>query len=147
MLSFRLAQLIGLTNVAVHGWALWQVVEKGDLKPIVILCLVSLIVRGLKRSIQSPRPPGACACDALGIEGKSDSYGMPSGHVATAVAGWFMIAQRYGLNPWLSAAVAAVAMSWARFRVGCHTLLQGGFGAVVGALTVLALRSVKMSLI
>lgn len=146
MLSFRLAQLIGLTNVAVHAWALWEVVE-GDLKPIVILCLVSLIVKGLKNSLQLPRPPGACACDALGIEGKSDSYGMPSGHVATAVAGWLMIAQRYRLNPWLSMSLAAVAMSWARFRVGCHTLLQGAGGAVVGALTVLALSPVKMKLV
>ena len=146
MLSFRLAQLIGLTNVAVHVWALYQVVE-GDLKPIVILCLVSLIVRGLKRSIQLPRPPGAQGCDALGIEGKSDSYGMPSGHVATAVAGWFMIAQRYGLNPWLSAAVAAVAMSWARSRVGCHTLFQGLGGALVGAAVAVLIPTKMMRLV
>jgi len=140
--SFRLAQLVGLTNVGVHAWALWEIVE-GNFAPIVILCLVSLIVKGMKQVLQIPRPEGACGCDALGIEGKATSYGMPSGHVATAVAAWFMISQRYGLNPWLSMSAAAVAMTWARYRVGCHTIWQGVGGALVGGVVVLLLSPLR----
>lgn len=126
---------------------------KGDAKPFTKLLLVSAAVELLKMSIQEPRPAGCkptgckptgckpVGCDALGIGGVSRSFGMPSGHVATAVAGWVMVAQNFqaSLNTQVLVGVlAALLMSWARVTVGCHTLSQSIMGALVGLLAAAA---------
>lgn len=133
MFYFRIAQIIGLTNVGVWIWALSLIINK-QYVPSLVLGSLSLFVDLTKNIVQSPRPEGACACDALGIAGKSKSYGMPSGHVATAVAGWYFISEAIGWNPIPVSLLSGSLMIWARYTVGCHSIYQGlaGMGMALG---------------
>lgn len=125
------AKAVGLTNI---GLWLWALLSGPDFRPLFVLVTLSFLVQGLKLILQMPRPCGAHGCDDLGKEGPSHSYGMPSGHVATAVAGWLLIAQAFGLRSPLTLVVASVVgtvMAWARVTVGCHTWLQGIAGMLL----------------
>lgn len=134
-----LAKLIGLTNVGLWGWATWLLVTRQDSQVFWSLLVVGLIVDLAKHFIGAPRPPGATGCDALGIKGKSTSFGMPSGHVATAVVGWSLFAAKYfgkDKAP-IAAILSGILMGWARSKVGCHTPLQSLAGGILGWLFVL----------
>lgn len=134
MLLFRIAQFIGLTNVGVWIWALSLILNK-QFDPCFILGSLSLLVDLIKNTLQIPRPEEACACDALGIGGVSKSYGMPSGHVATAAAGWYLISKYTDLgSPICVSILAGSLMTWARYKVGCHTIFQGFSGMLIGLL-------------
>lgn len=130
-----LAKLISITNVAVWGWAVQQAVARSQWKPLIDLCIVTIAVASLKELIRQRRPVGAAACDAFAVGGPSKSFGMPSGHVATAVVAWLHINRTYGqpLSDWTVIGLAAVLMGWSRVRLRCHTPLQSGLGALVGA--------------
>lgn len=137
----EIAKAIGLTNVGVWVWATWRLLVVKDAKPFSRLLALSIAVDFLKRGFREPRPLGAKACDALGIGGAARTFGMPSGHVATAVAGWVLVAQALQASHTTQVAVAVVAavlMSWARVRAGCHTLLQSLMGALFGWIAVQA---------
>jgi membrane-associated phospholipid phosphatase len=127
-----LSKAIGLTNVGLWAWALWRLTSNQDTKPFVKLLMLSIAVDFLKRGFRHPRPKSAKACDALGIGGPSLTFGMPSGHVATAVAGWYMLAESLGFNPMVAALLAGLSMGWARVDAGCHTPLQSLMGGLFG---------------
>jgi membrane-associated phospholipid phosphatase len=134
MFSFRIAQIIGLTNVGVWIWAL-SLINKNLFEPSLILGSLSLLVDITKNTLKIPRPKNACACDAFGIGGESKSYGMPSGHVATTVAGWYLISQYtnlFSIKPIYVSLIAGSIMTWARYSVGCHTIIQGIAGMLLG---------------
>lgn len=148
----KIAELIGLTNVVVWIWALLNFIQ-GDISFVIVLSVMSVIVDVLKNIFKIPRPDGACACDALGIGGKSTSYGMPSGHVATAVIGWYFIAKYILVNTTFStkistlipfeillSLVAGFAMTWARYSVGCHTIGQGLAGMITSYIIIYTLK-------
>lgn len=129
------AKTIGLTNVGLWILATWRLVMMHDARVFAKLLLCSVAVDFLKLGFRQPRPLGARGCDALGISGPSKSFGMPSGHVATAVAGWVMVAQTMHASKTsqaLVALIAAVLMGWARVKVGCHTAPQAAMGALFG---------------
>lgn len=127
-----LAKAVSLTNVGVHVWIPWIAISTSNLIPIVALLLLSALIGTLKNVLQIPRPPGARGCDAFGIKGPSTTYGMPSGHVATAVFGWMVIAKHYGYSPVAAGIAAGIVMTWSRCAVGCHTMLQGVAGGLIG---------------
>ena len=139
MKSSKISKILGLTNVGLWAWATWRLLTHLDSRPFTKLLMLRIAVDLLKKGIQEPRPHGATGCDALGIGGLSHTFGMPSGHVATAVAGWVMVAQSFNLSKSIQAIVACIAgalMGWARVPAGCHTPLQSVVGAIFGWLAV-----------
>ena len=135
------AKLLGLTNVGIWLWATLRLLTVKDPRPFSKLLVLSIGVDFLKRGFRQLRPRGAKACDALGIGGISKSFGLPSGHVATAVAGWMMIAESFNVSKqtkWLIGLLAGLLMGWARVTAGCHTPLQSALGALFGAAVVTA---------
>ena len=105
------------------------------LQAFTVLLFLSIAVDVLKRVLKIQRPAGARACDALAVGGESKTYGMPSGHVATAVAGWYLMTR----SP-AAAAAAFLLMSYARVAAGCHTLLQCVAGGLLAWLLVVRRR-------
>lgn len=131
----NIAKTIGLTNVAVYAWFMWFCVKTLDIRAAVMLLLLNTMVTTLKNIMKNPRPKGACGCDALGIAGPSTTFGMPSGHVATAVFGWMVISKHYFKTDYsttIAAILSGLLMSWARVTVGCHSISQSFSGAILG---------------
>ncbi len=81
-----------------------------------------MTITALKNTLQIPRPSGSSKL----------TYGMPSGHVATAVFGWMMIATYTGYSPINAGILALIIMAWSRYTVGCHTVFQGIVGGLIG---------------
>jgi len=137
----EIAKLVSLTNVGLWIWAAWRMVKLKDPNPFAKLLLISIGVNFFKRGYKEPRPPGANACDAFGLGGKARSFGMPSGHVAGAVAGWVMVARSEGASrtlQLLTALIAALLMGWSRVKLGCHTPMQALAGALFGLAALIA---------
>ena len=67
-------------------------------KPITTLLGASVLVDILKRIINQPRPDGATRCDAFAMKCEASPYGMPSGHVATAVVASLLVCKELHLS-------------------------------------------------
>ena len=128
------AKAISLLNVLGWCWAIHQLVFRQHSAPFAKLLTISIAINFMKRGFRQPRPFGASGCDAFGLCGRAKSYGMPSGHVASAVAAAVLIIETYQI-PVNKAAVAAIigaAMTWSRVTLGCHTLWQSLVGGILG---------------
>lgn len=131
----KIAKAVGLSNVGIYGWFIWYCIKALDIRAAVMILLLNATVTTLKKMVENPRPKGACGCDAFGIAGPATTFGMPSGHVATAVFGWMVIAKHYFKTDSatkVAAVIAGLLMSWARVTVGCHSVSQSLFGALLG---------------
>jgi len=107
-------------------------------KPVAMIFVLLMIVQIMKNLIQQPRPAGAMNCNMISQGGvvPYDSYGMPSAHVAVFVAALIMAR----VHP-VFVGLGAVAMSWSRIVLGCHTLPQTIAGTVVGTMFGLFVRN------
>lgn len=119
-----LADFISLANVFLLGYLL---VTKNFMALIGVFTLM-LLIGLIKDYIKEPRPVGAKNCDLTNSGGPTNSYGMPSGHVAImACILVFLQVKPIFLIPCLA------LMSWSRVHRGCHTTPQTLAGALVGA--------------
>ena len=120
-------------NLGLYLWMFILSVSKRPF-PILVLLFLNFLVERMKMIIQERRPEGATGCDALGLKGLSTGYGMPSGHVATAVFASMVIAQQYGWNLGVAAFISGLIMGWGRTAgaEACHTATQSMMGGVIG---------------
>lgn len=134
---FSVAKVVSLSNILVWVWAAYRAVALKDTKPLWALLGLSVLVDALKKVFKVPRPKGAAGCDMLGVKGPSKTFGMPSGHVATTVAGMMMIAatefpQLSDFTVGLIGLVSGIIMSWSRITINCHATDQCVMGGLLG---------------
>jgi len=106
-------------------------------KPITTLLGASVLVDILKRIINQPRPDGATRCDAFAMKCEASPYGMPSGHVATAVVASLLVCKELHLSKTATKLITLgvfLLISWSRVKMKCHTPLQCIIGGIVGLL-------------
>lgn len=133
----NLAKAVSLSNILIWIWAAYRAVARKDTKPFWALLGLSVLADVLKKTFRVPRPSGAKGCDMLGVKGPSKTFGMPSGHVATTVAGVMMIAslefpQLSDFTVGLLGLIAGILMSWSRISINCHATDQCVVGGLLG---------------
>ncbi len=115
----------------------WSIDRHLGLRMLLVLGLSAGLYTALKMLLQTPRPFDVS--DAVRVLAETESYGLPSGHVASAVATWGYLAlrlRRAGVT--IAVVIYTLMMGWARMYAGVH-YPQDVIGGVLVGLLVLVL--------
>jgi len=116
----------------------WSVNRQLGRRMLLVLLLSIVAVNVAKLTIQAPRPHQAAPEDVTALV-EQDGYGLPSGHVANAMAvfGYLAISLR---RRWLTifTVVFVGLMAWSRMYAGVHYPQDVIAGLVIGGLIVFA---------
>lgn len=134
LLAVLLHHAIGdIVLLAVLSLVYWSIDRRLGLRLLYALVLAGAMSAALKLLFQSPRP--FIVSDAVNLLVEEDGFGLPSGHVMTALALWgyaaFYVRQRWLY--WV-AAVFVAAVAWARIYAGVHYPQDVIGGVIFGGL-------------
>jgi len=140
------ARWVSLTVFLAEAVALFFSIAYLDMEWLLVAVnglLATGVSEALKRGLKDPRPINACNCNFLNLGGSVGGRpGMPSGHMATAVAiAATLWSTKLGTPMSLALFIVwVVSVAWSRVVLGCHTMYQVGGGALVGLVLVLLVR-------
>ena len=121
----ELADSISLLNVAL---LVYLIVTK-KFSVLLGVFLIMLLIDVIKNIIREPRPTDSINCNLLNTGGVSETFGMPSGHVAIITTILILLdAHPAIIIPFVG------LMIWSRVHKKCHTLSQSIAGAIFGVL-------------
>jgi membrane-associated phospholipid phosphatase len=117
----------------------WSIDRRLGRRVLFVLIAILIAVNGLKLAVHSPRPHMAYP-DLVSAKVEQTGFGIPSGHVATAIVLWGYIIAWYkrARSWWWGLAVYVVLMGWSRMYNGVHYPQDVVAGLLLG-LVILAL--------
>jgi len=132
----QVLHLLGLPEFFIPALVLvyWSLDRRLGIRLLFALAIALLISTGLKEMFQRPRP--FSVSDAVVPLVDQAGYGLPSGHVAIALAVWGYAVYWYRLwRALVPLGVYVLLVSWSRMYLGVHYPQDVAVGLVLGGLT------------
>ena len=110
----------------------WSLDRQLGRRTFIVLIAILAAAAAVKLAVQAPRPDQVFPGQVTSLV-EQDGYGLPSAHVAIAIAVWgFLLARLKRPRLWWALAVYVVVLGWSRMYAGVHYPQDVLAGGIVG---------------